>query len=102
MLLFDVCVSNNFIFLFYPYYYFNVYFFYVCLHIPDVNFGRVGIYSLPCGRNKRYLIFWRSVRYVTPPFEVVMQLTDVSFRYNKKIFGIFARKSALTANAHRT
>ena len=30
MLLFDVCFSNNFIFLFHRYYYFNVYFFNVC------------------------------------------------------------------------
>ena len=28
-----LCFSNNFIFLFYRYYYFNVYFFNVCLHI---------------------------------------------------------------------
>ena len=33
MLLFDVRFSNNFIFLFYRDYYFNVYFFDVCLHI---------------------------------------------------------------------
>ena len=36
ILLFDVRFSNNFIFLFYRYYYFNVYFFNVCLHINRI------------------------------------------------------------------
>ena len=36
MLLFDVRFSNNFIFLFYRDYYFNVYFFNVCLHINQI------------------------------------------------------------------
>ena len=40
ILLFDVRFSNNFIFLFYRYYFFNIYFFKcLCTYKPDVNIG---------------------------------------------------------------